>query len=156
VLYARAGMKWAVMLSLVLMAISNAGFAGLAVAGHAPWAMAAAVGFENFASGVGGVAVVAFLSALCDLRFTATQFALLSAAASILGRSVTGTSAGRLIEALGYVNFYLLTVAMAVPGVLLFAWMMRAGLVDAAVARHETADLSQNAATGGEGKEQAQ
>ncbi len=146
VIYARAGMKRAVLASLVLMAISNLGFAGLALAGRDVWAMAAAVGFENFASGVGGVAVVAFLSALCDLRFTATQFALLSAAASILGRSVTGTSAGGLIEAVGYVNFYLLTVTMAVPGVLLFAWMMRAGLVDAAVANREAAGLSQSGA----------
>ena len=47
--------------------------------------MAGAMGFENFASGVGGVAVVAFLSAVCSLRFTATQFALLSALASIVG-----------------------------------------------------------------------
>jgi MFS transporter, PAT family, beta-lactamase induction signal transducer AmpG len=48
--------------------------------------MAAAIGFENFASGIGGVTVVAYLSALCNLRFTATQYALLSALASIAGR----------------------------------------------------------------------
>jgi PAT family beta-lactamase induction signal transducer AmpG len=83
------------------------------------------VGFENFASGIGGVAVVAYLSWLCNLRFTATQYALLSAAASILGRFLSGTTAGALIEALGFVNFYLLTTLLAVPGVLLFLLLMR-------------------------------
>ena len=92
--------------------------------------MAAAIGFENFASGVGGVAVVAYLSALCNLQFTGTQFALLSAAASILGRFLTGTTAGSLIEAMGYVNFYLLTTLAALPGVIMFWLMIRYGLVD--------------------------
>ncbi|QMW22433.1 MFS transporter [Sandaracinobacteroides saxicola] len=130
ILYARLGIKRSVFISLVLMAVSNLSFAGLALAGHDVWVMAAAVGFENFASGVGGVAVVAYLSALCNLRFTATQFALLSAAASILGRFLSGTTSGAMIEALGYVNFYLLTTLLALPGVALFAWMMKAGIVD--------------------------
>ncbi len=129
-IYSKLGMKKAVMLSLILMAVSNLSFAGLAASGHNNWAMAAAIGFENFASGIGGVAVVAYLSALCNLNFTATQFALLSAAASILGRSLTGTTAGSLIEGMGYVNFYLLTTLAALPGVVMFWLMVRSGLVD--------------------------
>ncbi|GAB5488252.1 MAG: muropeptide MFS transporter AmpG [Parasphingorhabdus sp.] len=128
--YSKLGMKKAVMLSLVLMAVSNLSFAGLAASGHNNWAMAAAIGFENFASGIGGVAVVAYLSALCNLSFTATQFALLSAAASILGRFLTGTTAGSLIEGMGYINFYLLTTVAALPGVIMFWVMIRSGLVD--------------------------
>jgi len=128
--YSRLGMKKAVMLSLILMAVSNLSFAALAAAGHSNWGMAGAIGFENFASGVGGVAVVAYLSALCNLQFTGTQFALLSAAASILGRFLTGTTAGSLIEGMGYVNFYLLTTVAALPGVIMFWLMIRYGLVD--------------------------
>ncbi len=124
-LYTRLGMMRAVMLSLWLMAVSNLGFAWLAVTGPESWALATAIGFENFASGVGGVAVVAYLSWLCNLRFTATQFALLSAMASILGRFVQGTTAGRIIEAFGFVQFYLLTAALAVPGILLFHLLMK-------------------------------
>ena len=138
ILFARMGMNRSVMLSLVLMAISNLSFAGLAASGHSNLGLALTIGFENFASGIGGVVVVAYLSALCNLSFTATQFALLSAAASIVGRLVTGTTAGRLIEALGYVQFYLLTTLAALPGVLLFAFLWRSGRVDASVAR--TAD----------------
>lgn len=130
ILYARLGMKRSVMISLILMAISNLAFAGLATVGHSNWAMAGAMGFENFASGIGGVCVVAYLSALCNLEFTATQFALLSAAASITGRFLTGTLAGGMIESMGFASFYLVTTLAALPGVLLFWWMMASGLVD--------------------------
>lgn len=128
-LYTRLGLKRSVLLSLVLMAVSNLSFAGLAFSGHNNWAMAAAIGFENIASGIGGVCLVAYFSALCDLRFTASQYAMISAATSILGRFLTGTTAGGLIELFGYVDFYLLTTLAALPGILLFLWMMRAGLV---------------------------
>ncbi|MEZ5464178.1 MAG: MFS transporter [Lysobacteraceae bacterium] len=129
ILYARMGMARSVMLSLLLMGISNLSFAGLALIGHSNAGLAGAIGFENFASGIGGVVVVAYLSALCNLAFTATQFALLSAAASIVGRILTGTTAGALIESLGYVDFYLLTTVLALPGILLFAVLMKRGMI---------------------------
>src|SRR5882724_5188922 len=131
--YARLGMKRAVLISLVLMAVSNLSFAALAAAGHTNIGMAAAIGFENFASGIGGVTVVAYLSALCNLRFTATQYALLSALASIAGRFFTGVTAGELIKTIGYVNFYVLTTLIALPGVFLFWYMIRSGLADHSV-----------------------
>ena len=133
ILYAKLGMKRSVLVSLILMAISNLSFAGLAAAGHSMPMLAFAIGFENFASGIGGVVVVAYLSALCNLRYTATQFALLSAAAAIVGRFLTGTTAGALIESLGYVNFFLLTTLVALPGVLLYAYMLKAGLIDESI-----------------------
>ncbi|MGH9256548.1 MAG: AmpG family muropeptide MFS transporter [Vicinamibacterales bacterium] len=133
ILYAKLGMKRSVLISLVLMAVSNFGFAALAAAGHTNMGMAAVIGFENFASGIGGVTVVAYLSALCNLRFTATQYALLSALASIAGRFLTGTTAGSLIQGMGYVNFYLLTTFMAMPGVILFWYMIRSGLADVSI-----------------------
>jgi PAT family beta-lactamase induction signal transducer AmpG len=133
ILYAQLGMKRSVLISLVLMAVSNFSFALLALSGHSNLGMAAAIGFENTASGIGGVCVVAYFSALCDLRFTAAQYALISAAASIVGRFLTGTTAGALIENLGYVTFYLLTTAAALPGILLFWWMMRMGLIDQSI-----------------------
>lgn len=125
IIYTRIGMMKTVMLSLILMAVSNISFAWLATMGPVNWALATTIGFENFASGVGGVAIVAYLSWLCDLRFTATQFALLSAMASILGRFIQGTTAGTLIETLGFVQFYLLTTILALPGVLLFWLLMK-------------------------------
>lgn len=129
-IFGRWGLQRSVLLALVLMAISNLSFAGLAAVGHSNLGLAAAIGFENFASGYGGVVVVAYFSALCNLRFTAAQYALISAAASVIGRVLTGTTAGSLIESIGYVDFYLLTTLAALPGVLLFIFMMRRGLVE--------------------------
>jgi PAT family beta-lactamase induction signal transducer AmpG len=58
---------------------------------------------------------------------------LLSAASSIVGRVLTGTTAGTLVEQMGFVNFYWLTTAAALPGILLFWWMMRMGLIDSSM-----------------------
>ncbi|OSZ71029.1 MFS transporter [Sphingomonas sp. IBVSS1] len=137
-LYKRMGLAGSVLLSLVLMAATNAGYALLAIIGHDVIALAAVQGFENFASGIGGVTIGAWLALLCDRRFTATQFALLSSAAAILGRAFSSGTAGALIEAMGYVNFYWLTTALALPGVLIFLWLWRAGLVVA----DDTADAA--------------
>jgi PAT family beta-lactamase induction signal transducer AmpG len=133
ILYSQIGMKRSVLISLILMAVSNLSFAALAAAGHSNWGLAGTIGFENFASGIGGVVVVAYFSALCNLRFTASQYALISAAASVVGRVLTGTTAGALVEEFGYVNFYLLTTVAALPGIILFWLMMRSGLVDSSI-----------------------
>ena len=133
ILFERSGMKRSVLISLILMAVSNFSFAVLALAGHSNVGMAAAIGFENFASGMGGVTVVAYLSALCNLRFTASQYALLSALASIAGRFLTGTVVGALIDSIGFVNFYVLTTLIALPGVALFWFMIRSGLADLSI-----------------------
>ena len=133
ILYAQMGMKRSVLLSLVLMGVSNASFAFLAMGGQSNLGLAGCMAFENFASGIGGVVVVAYFSALTDLRFTATQYALISAASSIVGRLLTGTTAGAMVETFGFVNFYWFTTIVALPGILLFWWMIHVGLVDASV-----------------------
>ncbi len=132
-LYERLGLKRSVLLALVLMGVSNFSFALLAAAGHSNIGLALAIAFENTASGYGGVVVVAYFSALANLQFTAAQYALISAAASVVGRVFTGTMAGQMIESMGFVNFYVLTTVAALPGILLFWYMMRSGLVDRAL-----------------------
>lgn len=133
VLYSKLGLKRSVVIALVLMGVSNASYAVLASVGHSNIGLGLTQGFENFSSGIGGVVVVAYFSALCDLRFTATQYALISAAASVVGRVITGTTAGAMVEDFGYVNFYIFTTVIAIPGIVLFWWMSRIGLIDAAM-----------------------
>jgi PAT family beta-lactamase induction signal transducer AmpG len=58
---------------------------------------------------------------------------MISAAASIVGRILTGTTAGAIVEAIGDANFYWMTTAIALPGILIFWWMMRIGLVDSSI-----------------------
>ena len=77
----------------ILQAVSNLTFMWLAMVGKSYPVMILAVGFENFSGGMGTAAFVALLMALCDHRFTATQYALLSALASF-GRVYVGPAAG--------------------------------------------------------------
>jgi MFS transporter, PAT family, beta-lactamase induction signal transducer AmpG len=127
-IYARFAVAKTMMLSLFLMMISNLSFAWLAYVGHTNLGLAACIGFENLASGIGGVVVVAYLSSLCNLAFTASQYALFSAAAAIVGRFLSGFS-GFLIDAVGYPVFYVITTIAAVPGIVFFAYLWREGFV---------------------------
>lgn len=133
VLYARMGLKRSVLLSLLLMAVSNASFALLASAGHSASGLAGAMAFENIASGIGSVTVIAYFSALCDLRFTAAQYALISSAASIVGRFLNVAVASDLVDRFGWSGFYWITTIVALPGLLLFWWMARSGLIDRSI-----------------------
>jgi MFS transporter, PAT family, beta-lactamase induction signal transducer AmpG len=140
VLYAKMGLKRSVLLSLFLMMVSNLSFAALAVSGHFNIGLASAIGFENFASGIGGVVLVAYFAALCNLRFTASHYALISSAASVVGRFLTGTTAGALVENMGFFNFYVMTTFAALPGIILFWLMMRSGLIDSSIGSAATAN----------------
>jgi PAT family beta-lactamase induction signal transducer AmpG len=80
--------------------------------------MALAVGLENLCGGLGTAAFVAFLMALTDRRYSAAQFALLSALAAV-GRIYVGPVAAIVVEMIGWSAFYLLTVLTALPGLLL-------------------------------------
>ena len=113
----------ALLLFGVLQAISNLSFAVLAWAGKSYPLLVFAVGFENLASGMGTAAFVAFAMALCNHSFSATQYALLSALAS-LGRILFGPVTGALVEVAGWANFFVLTFVAALPGLWL-VWRMR-------------------------------
>jgi MFS transporter, PAT family, beta-lactamase induction signal transducer AmpG len=85
-------------------------------------ALLAAVAFENIAGGMGTAAFVAFLMALCNHRFTATQFALLSAFASI-GRVWVGPLAGVLAESIGWPTFFVVSTVLALPALAMLWWL---------------------------------
>jgi len=109
----------------ILQAVSNLTFMWLALVGKSYPVMVLAVGFENLAGGMGTAAFVALLMALCDHRFTATQYALLSALAAF-GRVYVGPAAGYATDpkylALGWPTFFFLTFVIALPGLLVLAW----------------------------------
>jgi PAT family beta-lactamase induction signal transducer AmpG len=107
----------------VLQAVSNLSFAVLAWAGKSYPLLVFTVAFENLASGMGTAAFVAFAMALCNHRFTATQYALLSALAS-LGRILFGPATGELVALMDWANFFILTFFAALPGLVL-VWLLR-------------------------------
>ncbi|MGZ3724281.1 MAG: AmpG family muropeptide MFS transporter [Pseudobdellovibrio sp.] len=79
------------------------------------WLLLTAIGSENIAGGMGTAAFVAFLMALCNQKFTATQYALLSAFSSV-GRVWVGPLAGVLAVSIGWAPFYIFAICMALPG----------------------------------------
>lgn len=117
---ARARLWSALLVFGVLQAVSNLAYWVLAVSPKSLWLMAGAIGVENLCGGLGTAAFVAFLMALTDRRFSAAQFALLSALAAV-GRVYVGPSAGVLAEALGWPSFFLLSILAALPGLWLLA-----------------------------------
>jgi PAT family beta-lactamase induction signal transducer AmpG len=85
-------------------------------------ALLLAVAFENISGGMGTAAFVAFLMSLTSQRFTATQFALLSAFASI-GRVWVGPLAGVLAESIGWPSFFIVSTVAAAPALALLWWL---------------------------------
>jgi len=77
---------------------------------------------ENLASGMGTAAFVAFLMSLCNQRFTATQYALLSAFASV-GRVWVGPLAGVTAETIGWPPFFVVSTLLAAPALLMLWWL---------------------------------
>ena len=82
------------------------------------------IGFENLSGGMGTAAFVAYLSSLCHVAYTATQYALLSSLMSF-GRTLLATPGGWLADRMDWITFFLLTTAAALPGLLLLLSIRR-------------------------------
>jgi MFS transporter, PAT family, beta-lactamase induction signal transducer AmpG len=145
VLMLKLGLYRALMLFGVLQMASNVGFWWLATAGKGQLqgltipafdlgfvelaqatpvdgGLLMVIAAENISGGMGTAAFVALLMALCNQRFTATQFALLSAFASV-GRVWVGPLAGVLAEAIGWPTFFVVSTVLAAPALLVLWWM---------------------------------
>lgn len=120
---ARLSLYRALLVFGVLQAVSNLSFAWLAWVGKSYPVLVFAVAFENLASGMGTAAFVALAMALCNSSFSATQYALLSALAS-LGRVLFGPVTGQLVALMGWAEFFVITFVAALPGLWL-VWYMR-------------------------------
>jgi PAT family beta-lactamase induction signal transducer AmpG len=111
----------------VLQAVANLSFSWLAFVGVNQWALAFAITAENFTSAIGTVIFVAYLSALCrNPLHTATQYALLTALAAV-GRTYLSSGAGYVAKATGWPLFFVICVVVAVPSLILLAWLQRRG-----------------------------
>lgn len=115
---ARAGMKASLWIFGILQSVSTLAFLALARLGHHYPMMVAAIGLENLCSGMGTAAYVAFLMSLCNKRFTATQYALLTSLMAIT-RVIVGAPTGYLAKTIGWELYFLVSMLAAVPGLLL-------------------------------------
>ncbi len=122
------GMGRALFASGVLMMVSNFAFVILAWHGHSNLWLTIAVATEQVTSGIGLTVFVTYLSGLSNLAYTATQFALLSSFAA-MGRTWLSTPSGYAAEALGWPGFWMVTMIVAVPGLVLLWILWRRGFV---------------------------
>ena len=120
----RFGVMRALVVSGILQMLSNLMYAAQVWAGHNLLALALTIGVENLTGGMGSAAFVAYLSGLCTIAFTATQYALLSSLAAV-GRTTLSASGGALADALGWTPFFVLSTAACLPGLVLLLWVMR-------------------------------
>ena len=114
----KLGLYRALLVAGVLQGVSTLGFALLAVVGHDLGWLAAVIAFENLTQGMGTAALLAFMAYLTDTRFTASQFALLSALTA-LPRVLLTAPTGWLATQMGWINFFVFAALVAVPGLLL-------------------------------------
>ena len=111
----------------IVQALANLTFSWLAIVGVNHYALALAICAENFTSAVGTVIFVAYLSALCTSPLhTATQYALLTALSAV-GRTYLSAGAGYVASATGWPLFFVICVIVAVPGLMVLAWLQHRG-----------------------------
>jgi MFS transporter, PAT family, beta-lactamase induction signal transducer AmpG len=122
-LVARLGVLRALLVSGVLQMLSNLMYVVQVWAGHDVPVVALTIGTENLTNGMGSAAFVAYLSGVCNVAFTATQYALLTSLASI-GMNLSA-SGGFLADQLGWVPFFLIATVACLPGLGLLLWSMR-------------------------------
>ena len=118
VLMVRMGLLRSMLAFGVLQAVSNLLYCALAVAGRNYPIMAAAVVIEHVAGAMGGIALVALIMALCDVRYSAFQYALLSALA-LLPRYSLGYPAGWVADHGGWYGYFVVSFALAFPGLIM-------------------------------------
>ena len=123
---AKLGMVRSLLLFGLLQAVSNLGFMWLAWMGKSYMALMTSILVENVTGGMGTVAFVALIMSLCDHRYTATQFALLSSLEA-LGRVFSGRPSAELVEMVGWAQFFFWSFLVALPGIWL-VWVLRTQL----------------------------
>jgi PAT family beta-lactamase induction signal transducer AmpG len=109
----------------ILQTVAILAFSWQAVVGHDVAWLTFAITVEQFTAGLATVTFVAYLSALCgNPLHTATQYALLTALTA-LGRTVFAAGSGYLADATGWIGYFLVCAASAVPSFLLLAYLQR-------------------------------
>jgi PAT family beta-lactamase induction signal transducer AmpG len=120
----RIGLFRTLIIGGVLQAVTNLLFSYLAIKGNSLLWLGIAITADNLAGGVAAAAFVAYLSGLCNVAFTATQYALLTSFMA-QGRTVMSSGSGWLADHMDWVSFWALTGLMALPGLLLLLWIAR-------------------------------
>jgi PAT family beta-lactamase induction signal transducer AmpG len=123
-LVARLGLYPSLLICGILQNVSTLMYAALALAGHDMSMLALSIAAENVTGGMGSAAFVAYLSRLCNVSFTATQYALLSSLAAV-GRTTLSASGGWLVDHVNWIPFFVIATAAGFPALLVLLRLMR-------------------------------
>lgn len=124
VMVLRLGILKSVLFGAISMALTNLLYAGLAVIGPSVPALVVVISIENLANGIGGTAFIAYLSSLCNLAYTATQYALLSSFMNV-ARTFLASGGGWLADQVDWATFFVITTFAGIPGVVLLLYLIK-------------------------------
>ena len=114
----KLGVARCLVIATVLIASTNLFFAAMVIVGPEPWMLVITISADNVAQGFSGTVLIAYLSSLTSMSFTATQYALLSSVMSLLGKFTAGYS-GEVQESIGWLGFFLYAAALGIPAIML-------------------------------------
>lgn len=114
----KLGVARCLVTATILIAATNLFFAAMVIVGPEPWVLAVTISADNIAQGFGGTVLIAYLSSLVNVKFTATQYALLSSIMSLFPKFVAGY-AGEVQESIGWLGFFLYAAALGIPAIFL-------------------------------------
>ena len=120
----RYGLARCVVAATVFIVSTNLFFALIAVSGAKLSLLTLTISFDNFALGFGSTVMIAYLSSLVNVEFTATQYALLSSINTFFGKLIAGYS-GEVQMAIGWLNFFFYAAATGIPAIILSIFVAR-------------------------------
>ena len=122
----RFGIMAMLLVSAVLLTATNLLFAVMAVVGNEIWMLVITISADNLSAGISGSVFIAYLSSLTNRAYTATQYALFTSLMSLFGKFVAGWS-GVVVDAVGWVTFFIYASALGIPSILLILFIMMRG-----------------------------
>ena len=129
VLVMRYGIMRPLLFGAVMVALTNLLFAYMASVGPDPTLLKLVISADNLSGGIANAIFIAYLSSLTNTAYTATQYALFSSLMTLPGKFIGGFS-GYIVEAYGYVSFFIYASIVGIPAILLVIYLMRRNNVD--------------------------
>ncbi len=120
----RFGVMRILLAGALLVAVTNLLFIAIALLPADTLYLGLVVGADNLSAGLAGSAFIAYLSGLTNRAYTATQYALFSSLMLLPAKFIGGFS-GEIVDASGYVSFFLYSAMLGLPAILLILYMMR-------------------------------
>jgi PAT family beta-lactamase induction signal transducer AmpG len=124
VMVARYGIMKALLYAGVMQCFANLAFAAQALVGYSIPMLAVTISIENLTAGMATTAFIAYLSSLCNIAYTATQFALFTSLMNVT-RTVFASGGGWLADHMDWSVYFLLTTFAAMPGLVVLVWLIK-------------------------------